>query len=60
MLTEPILAPDAAGRHVRPGSKVVIELTSYPGDNPDGPNRGQRRPASSPMCWAPPARRTST
>ena len=40
-LTEPILAPDAAGRHVRPGTKVVVELTSYPGDNPDGPNKGQ-------------------
>jgi ribonuclease R len=40
-LTEPILTPDAAGRHVRPGTKVVVELTSYPGDNPDGPNKGQ-------------------
>ena len=40
-LTEPILTPDAAGRHVRPGTKVVVELTTYPGDNPDGPNRGQ-------------------
>jgi ribonuclease R len=40
-LTEPILTPDAAGRHVRPGSKVVVELTTYPGDNPDGPNKGQ-------------------
>ena len=40
-LTEPILAPDAAGRHVRPGTKVVIELTSYPGDDLDGPNHGQ-------------------
>ena len=29
-LTEPILAPDAASRHIKPGAKVVIELTSYP------------------------------
>ena len=29
-LTEPILAPDAASRHIKPGTKVVIELTSYP------------------------------
>ncbi len=40
-LTEPILTPDAAGRHVRPGTKVVVELTSYPGDNPEGPSRGR-------------------
>ncbi len=30
ILTEAILAPDAAARHLRPGTKVVIELTSYP------------------------------
>ena len=29
-LTEPILAPDAGARHIKPGTKVVIELTSYP------------------------------
>jgi ribonuclease R len=29
-LTEPILAPDAASRHIKVGTKVVIELTSYP------------------------------
>jgi len=29
-LIEPILAPDAAARHIRPGTKVVIELTAYP------------------------------
>jgi ribonuclease R len=29
-LTEPILAPDAASRHIKPGTKVVIELTTYP------------------------------
>jgi ribonuclease R len=28
--TEPILAPDAASRHIKPGTKVVIELTAYP------------------------------
>ncbi len=32
MLTEPILVPDAASRHIRPGTKVVVELTSYPGE----------------------------
>jgi ribonuclease R len=32
-LTEPILAPDAASRHIKPGTKVVIELTSYPDQN---------------------------
>jgi ribonuclease R len=29
-LTQPILAPDAASRHIKPGTKVVIELTTYP------------------------------
>src|SRR5688572_3990718 len=28
-LTDPILAPDAASRHIKPGTKVVIEITSY-------------------------------
>lgn len=28
--TEAILTPDAASRHVKPGTKVVVELTSYP------------------------------
>jgi ribonuclease R len=32
VLTEPILTPDAASRHIRPGTKVVVELTTYPGD----------------------------
>ncbi len=27
---EPILAPDAASRHIKTGTKVVIELTAYP------------------------------
>jgi ribonuclease R len=31
-LTEPILTPDAASRHVRPGAKVVVELTVFPAD----------------------------
>src|SRR3954469_18930888 len=30
--TEPILAPDAASRHVKPGTKVVIEMTTYPAE----------------------------
>src|SRR5688500_18881115 len=29
-ITEPILAPDAASRHIKPGTKVVVELTTYP------------------------------
>jgi ribonuclease R len=34
-LTTVILAPDAASRHIKPGTKVVIELTQYPkGDIP--------------------------
>ncbi len=28
-MTAPILAPDAASRHIRPGTKVVIEVTSF-------------------------------
>lgn len=31
-LTEPILAPDAGSRHIKPGTKVVIEITTYPED----------------------------
>jgi len=31
-LTEPILAPDAASRHIKVGTKVVVELTQYPED----------------------------
>jgi ribonuclease R len=30
--TEPILTPDAASRHIKPGTKVVVELTTFPGD----------------------------
>lgn len=29
-LTDPILAPDAASRHIKVGTKVVIEITSFP------------------------------
>ncbi|HEY7088254.1 MAG TPA: ribonuclease R [Tepidisphaeraceae bacterium] len=29
-LTEPILTPDAASRHIKVGTKVVVELTAYP------------------------------
>ena len=28
--TEPILTPDAAARHIKPGTKVVVEITAYP------------------------------
>ena len=28
--TEPIFSPDAASRHIKPGTKVVVEITSYP------------------------------
>jgi len=31
-LTEPIQTPDAASRHIKPGTKVVVELTTYPGE----------------------------
>src|SRR4051812_8849037 len=31
-LTDPILAPDAGSRHIKPGTKVVIEITTYPED----------------------------
>jgi ribonuclease R len=36
-LTEPILAPDAASRHFKVGTKVVIELTTYPGESGERP-----------------------
>jgi ribonuclease R len=37
-LTEAIETPDAASRHIRPGTKVVVELTTYPenGNRPQG------------------------
>src|SRR4051794_37063844 len=38
ILTEPILAPDAATRHIKVGTKVVIELTVFPGE--DQPPQG--------------------
>jgi ribonuclease R len=28
--TEPVMTPDAASRHIKPGTKVVVEITSYP------------------------------
>ncbi len=31
-LLQPIQAPDAATRYIKPGTKVVIELTTYPDD----------------------------
>ena len=37
MLTEPISAPDAASRHIKIGTKVVVELTTYPGETGDRP-----------------------
>ena len=36
-LTQPILTPDAAGRHVRPGTKVVVELTVFPEESDERP-----------------------
>ncbi|MCC6424937.1 MAG: ribonuclease R [Phycisphaerales bacterium] len=30
--TDPILTPDAASRHIKPGTKVVVELTIWPED----------------------------
>jgi len=37
-LTAAILTPDAASRHIRVGTKVVVELTTYPdgGQRPQG------------------------
>src|SRR5437588_4761661 len=31
-VAEPIRTPDAAWRHIKPGTKVVVELTAYPED----------------------------
>ena len=36
--TDPILTPDAAGRHVKPGTKVVVEITRFGSD--DEPAKG--------------------
>jgi ribonuclease R len=36
-LTEPISTPDAAARHIRVGTKVVVEITSYPDETTDKP-----------------------
>lgn len=33
VITDPILAPDAASRHIKPGTKVVVELTQFPAGN---------------------------
>src|SRR5262245_16454927 len=33
VLRDPILTPDAASRHIKPGTKVVVELTSFPGED---------------------------
>ncbi|HEX4053788.1 MAG TPA: ribonuclease R [Tepidisphaeraceae bacterium] len=32
IFTAPILTPDAAARHIKPGTTVVVELTTYPQD----------------------------
>jgi ribonuclease R len=32
-LTQPILTPDAGSRHIKVGTKVVVELTHYPEDD---------------------------
>ncbi|QOV91117.1 ribonuclease R [Humisphaera borealis] len=34
-LTEPILTPDAGSRHIKPGTKVVVDLTQYPAPGVD-------------------------
>lgn len=31
--TDPISTPDAASRHIKPGTKVAVELTQYPKDD---------------------------
>ncbi|MDP9174409.1 MAG: ribonuclease R [Planctomycetota bacterium] len=33
IFAEPILTPDAASRHIRAGTKVVVEMTTYPQGN---------------------------
>ena len=35
-LTDPILTPDAGGRHIKPGTKVIVEITQF-GENGDPP-----------------------
>jgi len=32
-LTQPVLTPDAATRHIRAGTKIVVELTQWPTDS---------------------------
>jgi ribonuclease R len=38
VLTDPILTPDAAARHIKPGTQVVVEITTYP--KPGQPAQG--------------------
>ncbi len=40
VLTGPILTPDAASRHIKIGTKVVVELTSYPGEEKEAKAQG--------------------
>ena len=39
-LTDAILTPDAATRHIKPGTKVVVELTTFPGNEEGAPPQG--------------------
>lgn len=34
-LIEPVLTPDAGSRHIKPGTKVVVDLTQYPAPGVD-------------------------
>src|SRR5438045_2182388 len=53
VLTEPILTPDAASRHIKPGTKVVVELTSYPGEEkPTGVPAGEPSGSGMSSAWA--------
>ena len=50
IIVEPILTPDAASRHIKPGTKVVVELTSYPGESTGVPASAGMSSTSS--SWA--------
>src|SRR5437762_1792518 len=52
VLTEPILTPDAASRHIKPETKVVVELTSYPGEPIGVPASAGMSSAGMSSAWA--------
>ena len=44
ILTAPILTPDAASRHIKPGTKVVVEMTTLSRAKPSRPGRHHPSP----------------